>query len=405
MKNKYIKKSFLIAFSFIISIFFIGICNATPVSPTEDTPVQIQSVASFKNMNPKMVHSAIPTVLANGILKAKVITYFGIASNGEISLEYKLDDGEVIEIKGENIKKESYIGTPEGTITKDNDYVYYRIKGVFKIPGQEDVVLYEPADAGASSTTFATTTIIKKIEKEINGDSGGTISVFAGDQSKGDKGTVVVNVSSGAYSGNHNVVVDFLDESSIDQGSASSKTRENVISNVFVDVEGGVSEIASSIQIKNLPLQNKTKANKFLMQYQNGTEWDKVIKPNLSVDKSDRIYSFSAAKLGHYRVLESIILSNSSYRPENRIVVKAKVGSSYPGFEFKYLNEGDVVKIYNLKGKKIAELKSGTSDGFIWKGKKGTDNSGDWAESGTYIYQIKLKDGGNIISGTIAFVW
>ena len=141
------------------------------------------------------------------------------------------------------------------------------------------------------------------------------------------------------------------------------------------------------------------------MQYQEGTDWNNVSKSNLSVDKSDQLYSFSAVKLGHYRVLESIILSNSSYRPENRIVVKAKVGNSYPGFEFKYLQEGDSVKIYNLKGKKIAELKSGNSDGFVWEGKKGTDNSGDWAESGTYIYQIKLKSGGNVISGTIAFVW
>ena len=143
------------------------------------------------------------------------------------------------------------------------------------------------------------------------------------------------------------------------------------------------------------------------MQYQDGTEWVNAVGSNLSVDKPYQLYSFSATNLGFYRVIENLVLSNNNYRPKNRIVVKAKVGNSYPGFEFKYLKEGDVVKIYNLKGKKIAELKSNdiSSDGFVWKGKKGTDNSGDWAESGTYVYQIKLKDGGDVISGTIAFVW
>ena len=404
MKNIYIKKSLLIAFAICVSAFFVDICKAEPLSPTEDTPVTISSVADFSNMYPRVLHTKIDTVLANGILNAKTFTYFGIASYGELTLEYKVDDGEVVPVEEKNIKnkKDIYIGTLEDAIKKGNDYVDYRIKGVFKIDGEEDFVVYEPADAGASSTTFVRTKVVNKIEKEIDGDSGGTISVFAGDQSKGDNGTVIVNVPGGAYSGNHNVVVDFLDESSIDQGSASSKTRQNVISNVAVDVEG-VSEINSPIQIKNLPLNNKTNANKFFMQYQEGTEWNNITSSNLSVDKTDQLYSFSSPNLGHYRVLESITLSNSSYRPANRIVVKAKVGSSYPGFEFKYLSEGDKITIYNLKGRKIRKITAdGSSDTTVWDG---TRDNGDWAESGTYIYQIKLKDGGDVISGTIAFVW
>ncbi len=69
------------------------------------------------------------------------------------------------------------------------------------------------------------------------------------------------------------------------------------------------------------------------------------------------------------------------------------------------MKDGDVVKIYTVNGKKIAELTTGDAvEGFEWKGRKGTNNSGDWAESGTYVYQIKLKKG-EVISGTIAFVW
>ncbi|MBO7431460.1 MAG: hypothetical protein J6U02_01005 [Elusimicrobia bacterium] len=95
---------------------------------------------------------------------------------------------------------------------------------------------------------------------------------------------------------------------------------------------------------------------------------------------------------------------STDYRPAKRVRVKSRI-SSYGGFKFNNLKEGDVVKIYNVNGKKVAELNAGTSDGFEWLGRKGTNNGGDWAESGTYIYQIKVKEKGKVISGTIAFVW
>ena len=397
MEKRYIKKSLLIVFSFVMLFLCVNVYAASTT-----TYKTIKSEVSFAFIDPIVEHTAIPSVFANGILNAKVYVNFGQASAGTAYLEYKLDSGvEVSTITKENIpnKKDFYLGTPEGIITKDNATVDYRIKCVFDVGG-EDYVVYAPV--GASSETFITADVLSVIEDEIDGDSGGTISAFCGDQSKGDEGTVIVSVPAGAYSGTHNVIVDFLEESS--SSDTSSKTKENVISTVGVDVEG-VDEISDAIQIKNLPLQKTTTANKFFMQYETGTEWSKISNANLNVNKTHQVYSFSAADLGSYRVLESIILSNSTYRPKNRIVVKAKIGGAYPGFEFKYLSEGDTVKIYNLKGKKIAELKSGTADGFIWKGKKGTDNEGDWAESGTYIYQIKLKDGGDVISGTIAFVW
>ena len=399
MKNKYIKKSLLIAFSFVMLFLSVNVYADTSTT----TVKTIKSIASFSFIEPIVEHDKIETVFANGILNAKVYVNFGQASAGSAFLEYKLDSEVVVStISKENIpnKKDFYLGTPEGLITKDNISIDYRIKCVFIVDGEEYPV-YAPV--GASSDTFVTANILSKIEDEIDGDSGGTISAFCGDQSKGEEGTVIVSVPPNSYSGNHNVIVDFLETSS--SSDSSSKTKKNVISAVSVNVDGGIEEISNPIQIKNLPLQVVTQANKFFMQYQQGAEWNNVSDANLNVNKTHQVYSFSASDLGSYRVLESIILSNSTYRPKNRIVVKAKVGSAYPGFEFKYLSEGDTVKIYNLKGKKIAELKSGTSDGFIWKGKKGTDNDGDWAESGTYIYQIKLKDGGDVISGTIAFVW
>ena len=87
-------------------------------------------------------------------------------------------------------------------------------------------------------------------------------------------------------------------------------------------------------------------------------------------------------------------------RPVRRTIVKARIGTKYPGFEFKNMEEGDVLKIYTVNGKKIREVSSGTPDGFVWDGRK---DNGDWAKSGIYVYQ--LKHDGKLVSGTIVFVY
>ncbi|MCR4662746.1 MAG: hypothetical protein K5622_02515 [Endomicrobiaceae bacterium] len=401
MKKNYIKKSLLIVFTFFVTTLFVGVCNAA--SPAPDAPVKVTSVADFTSIDPKVEHEKIDTVLAKGILNAKVYTYFGDAESANLILEYKLSSGQTGETVKENIvnKRDYFLGTPEGIITENTEYVDYRIKGVFNVSGEEFIV-YLPE--GASATEYVRADVVNKIEKNINGSAGGKIEVFCGDQSKGDKGTVSVVVPAGTYSGDGKVIVDFLADVN-SSSDMSSGERENILSGVSVDVEN-ISQLNRAILINNLPLQTKAQADKFIMQYQEGTEWKPASNTNLSVDKTNQIFSFSAAKLGLYRVVEHLVLSKSMYRPQNRIVVKTKViNGTYPGFEFKYLTDGDKVKIYNLKGKKIAELTSGTGDKFIWQGRKGTNNSGDWAESGTYLYQIKLKDSSEVISGTIAFVW
>lgn len=386
--------------SFLIVMLALSVsCGFVNVyAASSETFKTITSVVDFSFIEPAIEHEKIDTVLTNGILNAKVYANFGEATSGNAVLEYKLDSGEVVEITKTGItnRRDFYIGTPKGTITKDNSIIEYRIKCVFDVDGSE-YVRYAPVEA--SSETFVTVQVINVIEGNIDGSAGGEISVFCGDQSKEDDGYVIVSVPEGAYSGEHKVTVDFLEESS--SSSGSSQVRENVISTVSLDIEG-VSELNSPILIKNLPLQNETQASKFSLQYQNGTEWESVTGASLSVDKKYQVYTFAASDLGSYRVIESIKLSDSSYRPKNRIVVKGKIGNSYPGFEFKYLQQGDSITIYDLKGKKIRKISADGSDPTVWDGRK---DNGDWAESGTYIYQIKLKSGGDAISGTVAFVW
>lgn len=394
MDNFDLRKSLLIMFTFSVLFLCSQICRAE-----ETVAKTITSEIDFSFIEPRIEHEPIETVLANGILNAKIVADFGDATSAVAVLEYKIDSGEVIEVTKENVinKRAFYLGTEKGDITDANNVVDYRVKVTFE-SSEGQFVLYSPVNA--SSETFSQATVIKRIEGNIDGSTGGAIEVFCGDQSKEEKGTVKVVVPEGAYSGTHQVVVEFLGDND-SSGTVSSQTKEKVISTPSVSVDG-VSEINSAIQIENLPLQTETQAGRFYIQYENGSDWEKVSGANLSVDKMYQVYSFDAEQLGNYRIVESISLTDSSYRPDNRIVVKAKVGNSYPGFEFKYLQEGDSITIYNLKGRKVRKITASGSDVTVWDGRK---DNGDWAESGTYIYQIKLKSKSDTVSGTIAFVW
>ena len=403
MKKSYIKKSVSILFVLCIITLLGVFCFAS-------YPSEITSEVSFVDyfVEPTMEHEAIPSVVANGILNAKVKVDFGDCISANTYLEYNFDgSSSVTTITKENVNSKSdfYMGVPKGEITSDNTKIYYRIKAVLQ-SSEGEKTLYAPE--GASSTAFSTATIVSKIEEEIDGTAGGQVNIFCGDQSKtGDSGNIKVVVPAGAYSSSKTVTVDFLEDiDSVSLVSSSSESLEDIISAVSVKIDGATTEtLGSPIEIYNLPLQKGTKANRFVMQYKNDSDWEAAAGANLNVDTTNQIFSFSASALGYYKIIASIALTDSSFRPQNRIVIKSKIGDRYPGFEFKYLKEGDTVSIYNPKGKRIAKLTSGDSNGFVWKGKKGTNNSGDWAKSGIYIYQIKVKETGKLVSGTIVFVY
>ena len=396
MKKDYTKKLISILFAFCVLMLCCDFCFALYYKKVVTSEVSF--VGYF--MEPTMEHEAIPSVVANGSLNAKVNVNFGDCTSANTYLEYNFDgSSSVTTVTKENINSKSdfYMGVPKEEITSDKTKIYYRVKTVLQ-SSEGEKTLYKPE--GASETTFAAVDIISKMEKEIDGTAGGEITAFCGDQSKtGDSGNIKVTVPAGAYSGDKTVTVNFLED-------IESSDSEDVVTAVSVKIGGSTTETLNApIAIRNLPLQNKADANRFAMQYKNDSDWENAAGANLNVDTTNQVFSFSAGKLGYYQVIESVLLTNSSYRPQNRIVIKSKVGDRYPGFEFKYLKEGDTVSIYNPKGKRIAKLTSGDSDGFVWKGKKGTNNSGDWAKSGIYIYQIKVKETGKLISGTIVFVY
>ena len=159
-----------------------------------------------------------------------------------------------------------------------------------------------------------------------------------------------------------------------------------------------------------ISLGSDTTAKKFIVMYMSKEDvaaraFENAKRVNVEkLDLDERLIYVKAAKEGYYLVIEDSDLDNKDYKPAKRVRVKSRI-ANYGGFKFNNLKDGDVVKIYTVSGKKVAELTSGNAEGFEWRGREGTNNSGDWAKSGTYIYQIKLKEKSKVISGTIAFVW
>ncbi len=176
-------------------------------------------------------------------------------------------------------------------------------------------------------------------------------------------------------------------------------------------VDGVVYDESVGSQTSNLNEQYMAicnKAKKIVMQYnlsEKPTEegWvnidDTMAKKYLKVENNTLYYPQMLNAWGRIiAVLE--VPTADDCKPTRRTIVKSRIGVKYPGFEFKNMKEGDVLKIYNVNGKKIREITSGTAEGFVWDGR---DDSGDWAKSGIYIYQLKVD--GKLINGTIAFVY
>jgi len=112
---------------------------------------------------------------------------------------------------------------------------------------------------------------------------------------------------------------------------------------------------------------------------------------------------------GYYAIFNSLAggssgsgeFSSNDYRPSKRAL---RPGDTMMFGERAFANNApdiESVTIYTLKGKEIANL-TRTSN-FEWKGRSGTNNSGAFVESGSYIYQIKVN-GHKVVSGSIVFV-
>jgi hypothetical protein len=420
MINKKIFLSLLISFMFLpvyLYAFEKNILSGTENS--EDKRAVVTSIVSFGFIDPNIEHIPVSSVsAADGILNIKSSVNFGSYVSAKAQMKYYFNDNPSSTVtvdKGDiSNNTDFYMAAAK---FKDSSYekINYQIKIKLKKKDDEtDYFLYWPQQLTASSDTFHTAQILTETATIVEDTNKETIAEFqSGNQ---EYGNTKVIIPANGLNKSAKIIIRCITIASNPNLSpvarvgtvskvASSRDEMVALYEVFADNDAEILKAISATFYYGA----ETSAKSFVLKYRKdeNSDWKKVEVSN--VDTQRRTISSNTIKeFGQYGIFINNNLSDNSYRPEKRTRLKARIASGvYDGFEFKYLEEGDIVKIYSINGKKVAELTSASSnsEGFVWKGKKGTDNNGDWAESGTYVYQIKLKGKGKIISGTIAFIW
>ena len=362
-----------------------------------------KSVALFPTFfEAKIMHTAVNSVSPiDAILNIKTQVNFGNYISATAQMLYYFDDDSssvsTVDKGSISHKADFYMATPK--IQSSYDKINYQIKITLKKKDDTaDYYSYWPSTGTyyqaqvVSSTTTHPATITNSTTSHITASSGGMLEYESGNQEFENS---KLTIPAGALSGDTDITITQA------QPETSADGQEMVS---LYNVEAGTAgtEINSGYSLAaNFYYGIETEATKFELMYRETptSAWEKVTISE--TDNVNKIIKANITKFGEYAVFVSRNLSDGDYRPAKRVRVKTRIANgTYEGFRFKYLKEGDTVKIYNVNGKKIREITAGDANGFVWDGRK---DNGDWAESGTYIYQIKVD--GKLVSGTIAFVW
>ena len=386
----------------------------------DDVSLTLSSFVTFPKMT--VTHSDITTISPETrILKPKISVDFANYTSATARIQYYIDgdSSKILYAPDEELtiynNKEFFITLPK--LEESNSYLDYRIRVIVKNDEGTVDELYYPEKTKSGEDVYITAVVTSSSTATVTEDEGGTVVYDDGDQ---ESGSTSVTFEPGSVEGSGEITIEeisfedffssFFPVSAYARSAAvkvaKSIAKADIDKNKFVkgykvSSTGDVS--INTYGYAEFSYGSETTSTKFDLLFSpisdgNTFEYISITK----VDTSKKVVCCSLKDFGYYLIMSSSNLSDNDYRPAKRVRVKARIASGkYEGFRFGNLVEGDVVKIYNLNGRKIAEL----TNGFVWTGRKGTDNSGDWAESGTYVYQIKIKESGKIISGTIAFVW
>ncbi|MDR2192530.1 MAG: hypothetical protein LBO62_06605 [Endomicrobium sp.] len=119
-------------------------------------------------------------------------------------------------------------------------------------------------------------------------------------------------------------------------------------------------------------------------------KWKYVKSDNDTVKRTATVNMARSQGLGYYAIFIKSDFAELGFGPDKRVI------TPHEKIKFRGLQEGDIVKIYNSRGKNIATL---DREPFEWDA---SYNGGGKVETGSYIFQIK-KDG-KTTSGTVVVV-
>ena len=445
MKNKKILSSILVlALVFGLSSFV----------QSKDPIVEVDTyngLSNFEDMIPILEHGEpyVDTVIScNMVLKPKTqIDLSRLCSSAVTNVSYYFNGSASSTQKGPDynntVKNETFY--PASKRISDSylgGTISYQVISEFQTTKStgDKITLVTPMEEISPTekvAVFKTAVIISSITKQVDLGVATTISVPTGDQSQPNWTFITP-----AYSRYKGVMYDYpcYFGSAADNNSSmvsaflgrlnkSSRKESVVVGNVEADwfpfsgdfipegTAGYSDNLRDDIVFDDERIAAAKEAKSFILQFCEDENYVWINAPkeqNDRISKDVQINGEGKEEIhilhphvecrGYYRILAVSYSGDPSYRPAKRVRVKSRI-STYGGFKFNNLVDGDVVKIYTVSGQKVAELTTGDAEGFEWKGRKGTNNSGDWAKSGIYIYQIKLKEQGKIISGTIVLAY
>ena len=377
------------------------------------------AIADFTFREAEIYHTPLNNVLPQqGFVNLKFNVDFGDyrkVEKAELSYYFGGDTSNIYTVANSDkvINRRDFFMKTDAWV--ESSSISYQVRVTLKMQNGSVGYAYWPEQLNTSSDTFHTAMISNSTSTTVDGE-GGSVDLEDGDQSTGNSGVDLFDdidlplffdlrdLISPAPNSSTNVTITQL---LYDELNDSPSLWGKVVNGISVEVNPENSQKGMRVRIS---IKNKTVMNKFVVVYRKNNSIPWAEGRVLKIEKvEDGVVSAIVPRIsGQFAVFESTDLDDSDYRPQKRVKVKSRIASGkYTGFEFKGLKEGDVIKIYNVSGKKIAEITEISLPLGIayWDGRKGTNNSGDWAESGTYIYQIKLKEKNKIVSGTIAFVW
>ena len=394
---------------FRLLLLSIALITATAVVAFAANKV-IEFVARVEFKAPVLTHTPITNVSSiSKELNAGVIVDFGMFSYADAKAElvYSLDNSANVTVPYNGTienNKQFFIST--GKFDEGYSNIKYQIKVSFEKLNKTVYSVYSPE----TSTDFHSATISNSTSTVV-GSGGGQLEYDNGNQETGNDITII---PSGAFEEGTTVIITDLDFSGASPVSGlRSVSKAPAMSSDYgrfgKPIKGKELNVDPAEPIDQGIDMSDRSETKFTVVWRETDTSDistwKVVGENIQ-KSSDGYLWFKMAKAGQYLVFPSSDLAAKTHRPVRRTIVKGRIGTKYPGFEFPNLKEGDVLKIYTVNGKKIREISSGSNnnlnDNFVWDGRK---DSGDWAKSGIYVYQIKIKETGKLVSGTIVFVY
>lgn len=248
----------------------------------------------------------------------------------------------------------------------------------------------------STNTAVYIATVTAASSKNVDPASPVPVILESGNQTAGNTSIVFV---SGSFTGTQNITItqlDHLNPPVTSSGFGLQKTAEtdSFVALYLITPEGLELNPKATLTL----YFGDANPSRLFMKYREAAGRWVTITDNVVIDPAMRTISARISKLGYYAVSTQGEIPDNDYRPAKRVVIMGR-----DTFKFDNMSDGDKLKIFNVNGRKIREINSrGTySGGFEWDGRK---DDGNWADSGTYIYQLKIQGKDKLISGTIAFV-